>query len=272
VRFADVDLDEGGVEDRSRTDHILDEDDSEEEEEQVGQFVDVLDVLDGRAKPYLASDDEEETSHSSPSHYSPLHDEHIMGGLENGHDDEEMESEVGYQEEEQSEEEGERQDEADEEYDIGLPDPAVQSDDDALSVLDNFILGLDHGISAAEKRKSEGQEEDHRPRKRRSILERNEAGPENEFGGRISGMYMLHLQTVCVNSSICVQKNLIWRIFLPLLRRKHRLYNLSRNRSRPFQVKAVRWQHPFPNGRRSAWIEKLHMYRRNKKLTNGRNL
>lgn len=75
---------------------------------------------------------------------------------------------------------------SDEDEDVLAPsddDDAVQQSDDALNKLDRFIDDL----SPAQKRKASELEQDSsasRKRKRRNLIEQNEAGLESEFATR----------------------------------------------------------------------------------------
>lgn len=187
VRFADVDLDEeddGLLASHERDEHQeenedaeAEEDDEDEDEEGEG-FIDILDVLDGRAKPYLASESEGDDSEDQEPNGATS-----RTGMEDGqsakhiHDD-------GQEESEERQNEQHRETSAGRDIDISDAESDV-----ALVGLNQFILGLDSGSATATKRRtSDDSDEADRPRKRRLVAERSEAGYENEFGGRISSM------------------------------------------------------------------------------------
>ena len=168
VRFADVDLNEDGSD--MEDDHISEHnDDSEEEEEEEGdpdEFIDILDVLDGRGEPDLGDEKEEMET---------------IEGAERNEDEDEDEAE--------DEDEDEGEDAAEEGSDEeGFALSADEEDaPEALEGLGTFISGLDTG----KKRKADEAEASGDParRKRRIIQERTEAGAENEFAAKVSGMY-----------------------------------------------------------------------------------
>ncbi|KAK0220989.1 Utp14-domain-containing protein [Armillaria nabsnona] len=157
VRFADVDLNEDedvGEEEKDGSD--VDEDEEGEDDE----FIDVLDILDGRGEPDNSTDNEAQPSSSKkPRLPNPAH------ARENA--------------EERDTDEEEEEEESDEE------DPFTPSDEDeaapeALENLQNFISTLD---TSSKKRKPSAEDlpVDAPPRKRRILKERTEAGEENEF-------------------------------------------------------------------------------------------
>lgn len=170
VRFADVDLNEDGSD--MEDDHISEHnDDSEEEEEEEGdpdEFIDILDVLDGRGEPDLGDEKEEMET---------------IEGAERNEDEDEDEAE------DEDEDEGEGEDAGEEGSDEeGFALSADEEDaPEALEGLGTFISGLDTG----KKRKADEAEASGDParRKRRIIQERTEAGAENEFAAKVSGMY-----------------------------------------------------------------------------------
>ncbi|KAK0451758.1 Utp14-domain-containing protein [Armillaria borealis] len=156
VRFADVDLNE----DEDMGEEKKDGSDADEDEEgEDDEFIDVLDILDGRGEPDNGTDNEAQLSSSKkPTPPTPAR------ARENaeGRDTEE-------EEEEESDEE----------------DPFTPSDEDeaapeALENLQNFISTLD---TSSKKRKPSAEDlpVDAPPRKRRILKERTEAGEENEF-------------------------------------------------------------------------------------------
>ncbi|KAG6901574.1 hypothetical protein C0995_010342 [Termitomyces sp. Mi166 len=192
VRFAEVDLNENedGEEDEqvnSPAQH--EEDDEEEEEEDSDEFIDVLDVLDGRGEVDWGSDNETVTKSSERNGAARSRpndtdeDEDQPSGREEEETDDEMEE--GDSEEDVSEEEEQR---------AFSPSDNEDIEPDALDDLQNFISTLD---TTGKKRKvsdaddtSAGAE---RIRKQRRVIlkERTEAGAENEFRVQTSGMYLL---------------------------------------------------------------------------------
>ncbi|KAF9014157.1 Utp14 protein-domain-containing protein [Cyathus striatus] len=173
VRFADVDLNE-------------DEEDelSEKEEEEEGdddEFIDLLDVLDGKGEVDMGSDDEA-TKKFKDSKLPPK-------VLKPTSDDED--EDVGMEDEDDSEEEDDDEKLEGEDVEMAF---APSDDEDmspaALDKLQDFVASLN---SSSKKRKTreEGdateETKQERARKRRQIKERNEAGTEDEFRAQSSG-------------------------------------------------------------------------------------
>ncbi|KAK0194413.1 Utp14-domain-containing protein [Armillaria mellea] len=159
VRFADVDLNEDEVMAEEAKDGS-DEDEDEDEGGEDDEFIDVLDILDGRGEPDNGTDNEAQPSSSKKS--LPLTPARALENVEGRDTDEEEEEE-----------------EPDDE------DPFTPSDEDeaapdALENLQNFISTLE---TSSKKRKPSAEDlpVDVPPRKRRILKERTEAGEENEF-------------------------------------------------------------------------------------------
>lgn len=150
------------------------EDDEEEEEEDgdPDEFIDLLDVLDGKGEIDMGSDDEKPTKSLKR----------------------EVSKDVDEDEESEDEDEEESQDEEQDEDD---QDAFAASDDEeapeASEEFQKFISNLD---TTARKRKADDAEtpdepaKDSRSRKRRLITERTEAGAENEFRAHASGIHI----------------------------------------------------------------------------------
>ncbi|KAK0223862.1 Utp14-domain-containing protein [Armillaria fumosa] len=156
VRFADVDLNEDddmGQEEKDRSD--VDEDEEGEDDE----FIDVLDILDGRGEPDNGTDNEAQPSSSKKP--TPLTPSRTLENVEGRGTDEE--------EEEESDEE-----------DPFTPSDVDEAGPEALENLQNFISTLD---TSSKKRKPSADDLpiDAPPRKRRILKEQTEAGEENEF-------------------------------------------------------------------------------------------
>lgn len=178
VRFAEVDLneDDSANEGSVPQDASNDEDDEEEEEEEgdSDEFIDVLDVLDGRGAPDLGENEAKESSAPKVDTRDRVEDE--------DEDMEDDEDEVEDEDEENSDDSGEGEvDEVDVDVDISA-DEADESPD-ALENLGKFVSSLDTGT----KRKAEDPEVEGPQRKKRYIKERTEAGAENEFAANIAG-------------------------------------------------------------------------------------
>lgn len=154
---------EGGEEDESEVENE-DEDESGEENE----YLDVLDVLDGRGEPYFGEESEDENV-AKESRQS----ERDMKGRLNGEE----------QKEEKDEEGESSESDADEDDSDGDPFlPSEDDNEDNIDHLDSFIANLD---TATRKRKADDDipepPETQEPRKKRFLQTRTEAGAENEF-------------------------------------------------------------------------------------------
>ncbi|KAI1790907.1 Utp14-domain-containing protein [Ganoderma leucocontextum] len=186
VRFADVDLNEDRIEEAEvhAEDESAFEGDDEEEEEEEGdpsEFVDILDVLDGRGEPDSGDDMGEvkrEGQVSAKTNRREVEDE----GDDEEDADEDMEGSEEDSDEQSDEEEGGKMVSASE-------DEEGQEGDNALQELETFVSGLDAG----QKRKAPDEEDasdggdSKRARKRRLLPERTEAGAENEFAAALGG-------------------------------------------------------------------------------------
>lgn len=157
MRFADVDLNEDDdLAPQDSEQHDAGDEEDEEESGEDDEFINVLDILDGRGEPL---DDDEDAPPILPQQrpVSPAEES-----------DEEMEEE-----------------EEDDRISISLSD----AEDEAVGALDDlqtFISSLDPASSSTKKRKASGDEPD-QPKKRRTIKERTEAGTESEFRTQSAG-------------------------------------------------------------------------------------
>ncbi|TBU39857.1 Utp14-domain-containing protein [Dichomitus squalens] len=179
VRFVDVDLNEDDVEEAegvAEDDSSSEDGDEEEEQEEEGdpsEFIDVLDVLDGRGESDSETgmgkaereDQARRTAAGSGEEFDTDGDEDMEDSAEEDDDDEEEDEEEEAKIVSASEDEGE-------------------DGDDALQELESFVTGLDAG----HKRKAPDDDDaavdgaDSKPaRKRRLLPELTEAGVENEF-------------------------------------------------------------------------------------------
>lgn len=175
MKFADVDLNED--EDMNTDKSSGDEEEEEEEEGEDDEFINVLDVLDGKGELDNGSDSNDALKNSTTKIKRPPQQANDNG------DDEGMEL-----------------DESGEEYEGG--DDKVFSDlEDGepgdLDELQNFISMLD---PSAKKRKdpdhNEPPTDGDRSRKQRrlTIKEQTEAGTENEFRAQSSGSSINYLR------------------------------------------------------------------------------
>jgi U3 small nucleolar RNA-associated protein 14 len=139
----------------------------EEEEGEDGEFIDVLDILDGRGEPDNDSDVE------TPGKATPRKK-----------DDSENDDENSEGEDEAEEEDSNMQD-------AFMPSDQEDTPDDALDDLQNFISNLSSTPQKRPLPEGDAAPSDSRPRKRRMLKERTETGLENEFRARTSGMFPL---------------------------------------------------------------------------------
>lgn len=161
-----------------------DEEDEDEDMEEGDEFIDVLDILDGKGEPDNDSDTEVSKQPKPPASRDARMDEE---------DDEASD----IQDDEDEDEDDEDAD-SDADSDTEIQDAFNPSDDEdavpeALEGLQSFISKLD---PTSQKRKAPdtdaaAPEPTERARKRRIITERNEAGVENEFRARAFGLSSL---------------------------------------------------------------------------------
>ncbi|KAI0828818.1 Utp14 protein-domain-containing protein [Trametes gibbosa] len=184
VRFAEVDLNEdsdqlSAVE--TKIDDASEEANSDEDEEEEGdpsEFIDILDVLDGRGDPQSEEENAQAETGAGRSKKSSI------GRMdERQTEDEDMHSEEDSEDAE--EEDVENDDLASPEEDEGDDD----IDELALNELDNFVSGLDAGQKrkAPDDDQRQDGEDTKRVRKRRLLPERTEVGAENEFAAVTGG-------------------------------------------------------------------------------------
>ncbi|KAJ3995838.1 Utp14-domain-containing protein [Lentinula boryana] len=187
VHFADVNLNEDD-EDVELQEVRQDVSEAEVEEEESGEddeFINVLDILDGKGEP-LHDEDNDPSSASSRVKIPPDHTS-----------DEDMNSE----EFEDREDKEEDEDEAEEEDRISIS--LSEAENEAAGALDDlqtFISSLDPSSSSGKKRKTD--EEPERPRKRRAVKERTEAGVESEFRTQSAGLSLSDLLAPLGQSSL----------------------------------------------------------------------
>jgi len=151
VSFANVNLDED--EDMAPADE-----DEDEDEGDSGEFIDLLDVLDGKTR----TDDDEKRPKSKGS-------------------------------EDDSEDEAENSDEDEQEEDNQNAFAASDDEDlpEASDEFQKFIAGLDTTTRKRKADETDGKSaKASRSRKKRLITERTEAGAEDEFRAHTSGLYL----------------------------------------------------------------------------------
>ncbi|KAF5390809.1 hypothetical protein D9757_004426 [Collybiopsis confluens] len=207
VRFADVDLDEdedGGQPpaNQGADESENDEAEEEEEEEESGEddeFIDVLDILDGRGEPSNSNDDDDDDGrHKTPQNLENSSVEEDLGvdaaaaPAAPARDEDEDESES----EDEEDESGEAN-EANNGDNISISLSEAENEaTGALDDLQTFISSLDPSSSSSVKKRKatadDGQDGGgDQPKKRRTInkiKERTEAGVENEFRTRSTGL------------------------------------------------------------------------------------
>lgn len=162
-----------------------DDDGEEEEEEEEGdddEFIDVLDILDGRGEPDLG-DDGDNASRSDDkntlSHKNTLEEDLEWNGIESGANDEKSDDEDSSDEEEEGEDE-----------DVIISGDEEETDPDALEALGNFVSKLE----TSAKRKADDEDDGAssasqlKKKKQKILRDRTEAGKEGEFGARAAGM------------------------------------------------------------------------------------
>ncbi|KAG5644967.1 hypothetical protein DXG03_007339 [Asterophora parasitica] len=184
VKFAEVDLNEDDdVEDDEEQDEDMDGSDEEEEDDgEDDEFIDILDVLDGRGD--VGSDQEDAPNKPEKSAAAKSRPEKAKFDESEG--DEEDEDD-GADEDEDDEDDDEAS--ADEESDDEMLASDVEDVPEALDDLQNFISTLD---PTAKKRKASDTDaptatDRSRKQRRLTLKERTEAGAESEFRAQASG-------------------------------------------------------------------------------------
>ncbi|KAJ3882859.1 Utp14-domain-containing protein [Lentinula edodes] len=189
--FADVDLNEDEDEDDAEPQEF-ERDNGDADGEESGEddeFINVLDILDGRGEPL--NDEDNDAPPASFRGNLPS----AQGG------DEEMEDSADEADEE-DEKEVDDQDEAEEDDRISISlSEAEDEADGALDDLQTFISSLNPTSSGSRKRKADGEEPEH-SRKRRIIKERTEAGVESEFRTQSAGLSLNDLLSPLGQSSL----------------------------------------------------------------------
>ena len=193
MRFADVDLNEDSVEEADEdVDVDAASEENNEEEGDPSEFIDVLDVLDGRGDPDSGDDMGEVERQDQAS---------AKGNREGA---EEGDGEGVDEDMERSEEDSDEQSEDEEETGIVISASEGEEDeggDSALQELEHFVSSLDAG----QKRKALDEDDvqhggDSKPaRKRRLLPERTEAGAENEFAAALGASTMRIHRGVVLN-------------------------------------------------------------------------
>ncbi|PCH34293.1 Utp14-domain-containing protein [Wolfiporia cocos MD-104 SS10] len=192
VRFADVDLNEDESEAEEMDEHSQDlastSSDEEEEEGDPEEFIDVLDIMDGRGEPESGDDMGEIERETS----SRGHDQQVK-------DDEDEDEAVNNSNKDESGEDTEEIDsDEDEDGEAEADQPISASEDEgdkgnpsALQELEKFVTNLDANRKRKAPDGTDGENESNidagRARKRRLLQERTEVGEENEFAAHVGG-------------------------------------------------------------------------------------
>ena len=155
------------------------EDDSEEEEEEEGdddEFIDLLDVLDGKGGIDVTSDSEKPSIRSAEYPSLKIDDKDEEDAELSSHEDSNSNS-------------GSASEEEEEKLDFDPSDDEEMPE--ALDQLNNFVSNLD--VTSTKRKATEDPSEvgAARARKRRLVKERTEAGAENEFRAQSSGIFIL---------------------------------------------------------------------------------
>ncbi|KAJ3807425.1 Utp14-domain-containing protein [Lentinula aff. lateritia] len=192
VTFADVDLNEDEVDaepqESERDNGDTDSEDGEESGED-DEFINVLDILDGRGEP-LNDEDNDAPSAS------------FRGNLVSAEGGDEEIEDITDEEDEEDVKEVHDEDEVEEDDRISISlSEAEDEADGALDDLQTFISSLDPTSSGSRKRKADGEEPDP-SRKRRVIKERTEAGVESEFRTQSAGLSLNDLLSPLGQSSL----------------------------------------------------------------------
>ncbi|TDL26360.1 Utp14-domain-containing protein [Rickenella mellea] len=197
VRFAQVDLNEDdngamGEEDSASSSQ---QESDEEEEGEDDEFIDLLDILDGKGEPDLGDDD---AVSALPVDRVPLSAAKEQRKLSKEVGDDISDANFGSQEDEEGDESEADDDGDDDEEDEEIHVSASEDEDpdgDAIANLDNFISKLEGGTKrkADESNAGGGVASDTRPKKKRIVQERTEGGVEGVFGTRATGSTKLSL-------------------------------------------------------------------------------
>lgn len=175
--------------------NLGDSENEEEEEEEEEGMVDLVDILDGKARPYFAddSDDDDDTSGDSKKGKSKKTAlSHPISLTAHSDKDEEMASDDGN--DSASHEDASSLGSEDEAV-IDVMDYISASENDEpdeegpLEDLSAFISNLEAGVKRKVDYATAGtapvEAAEERPRKRRFVQDRTEVGEENEFAARL---------------------------------------------------------------------------------------
>ncbi|KAF9461892.1 Utp14 protein-domain-containing protein [Collybia nuda] len=181
VQFADVDLNEDEDIEVPKSNNVDDSDSEAEEEEEEGEddeFIDLLDVLDGRGEVDNGSDGENVTKPMKPKTTGRPDPDVNVDDEQQDDDDDDM---VDDEPDSESEDGGDKFRLSPSDEDEDMPE--------ALGDLEKFISTLDPSAKKRKAGDNEATQDLDRSRKQRrvTIKERTEAGTENEFRAQSSG-------------------------------------------------------------------------------------
>ena len=184
----DKDMDQG-----SKSDDVNGE---EEEEGDDDEFIDLLDVLDGKGEVDIGSDNEDAPR---PPSQRPREAEDFSANEdhESRNSDGEDDSEVGSGSHVASE---------DEKMEVEFSGDEDDVSPEALDELQNFVSKLDPTSSKKRKAPGDGDSSvsaDTRARKRRLVKERTEAGVEDEFHVRAAGLWFFRFSFAYCAYPLC---------------------------------------------------------------------
>lgn len=166
------------------------EEEEEEEEGDSDEFIDVLDILDGRGEPDSGGEFgevEKETAGGKAKDAGVLRNAQSDEDEDDGMDQDDDESNGSDEDEDEDEDEDVQAVESDEDV--------ATVDDSALQNLESFITGLDAGT----KRKApddsdaaDAESAEPKKRKRRLLKEQTQVGAENEFATQTGEFTMFY--------------------------------------------------------------------------------
>lgn len=234
-----------------------------EEEGEPDEFIDVLDILDGRGEP--ESDDDTTQTQTRPEKTLPTADEESNSRSESHSDSDE-------------EEDGEEEDE----HEPSTFEPSLSEDEDedetgsALQNLEAFITTLSTEANPGTKRKASPLPTDEPARKRRVLKDSTQVGLESEWGVHpgenrppsSSSFPFSHHTNQLTNARISQgRRNSTSQTSSPLCNPPPRR---SINPSKLSPPRALWWRRRWRSARRSAWIGRRRMSRRRRRSGSGR--
>ncbi|KAJ4473028.1 Utp14-domain-containing protein [Lentinula aciculospora] len=192
VKFADVNLNEDDdhaeLQEFDQDGKEAEHDEDDEESGEDDDYINVLDILDGRGEPINDEESDAPSTNLRKKKLSVRGSDEEMGAGEDEdgesvHDEEEHEAEA---------------------EDDGISISLSEAEGEAAGALDDlqtFISSLDPTSSATKKRKADGVEPE-QPRKRRVVQEITEAGVESEFRTQSAGLSLNDLLAPLGQSSL----------------------------------------------------------------------